>query len=316
MGTSILIAVAVLAGPVSFPKTALKPAIKEAQRTHKLILVEFWTFNTEPSRSYSEKVLGTPTVLNWLAAHALGARVNFDFNASLCKRFFVKEVPTLLLLDEKLRVWARITGSRRPAEIVRELDRALKERAAFRRALKVLKENPKDGAALLDLYRGYLRQENAKQAEAALLKLKDVDPEGKLLPPAEGAFDIAARILEPRRQTNQAIRLFTRAAEWARKRNPEVRRDALFRLANLKLLEGEPDTAAKLLELLLSEFKRFPDRSKALYVLGLIYVRDLKETKKGKKVLIEVRDRYADRFSLAAERLLDLVARREKGEIE
>ena len=60
-----------------------------------------------------------------------------------------------------------------------------------------------------------------------------------------------------------------------------------------------------MLELLLEEFERFPERSKALYVLGLTYVRELKQPKKGIPHLKRVRDRYADRFSLAAEKLLE-----------
>jgi len=302
-----------ISAPQTFPKTALKPALKEAKKLNRLILAEFWTFNTEPSRSYAERVLSDPAILRWLSRNAVGARVNVDFNKTLRERFFVKKVPCLLLLDTDLHIWARIEGPKRPEQILKVLNQALSEKKAFEQAESDLKRNPNDIEALLKRFRGFLRREEGKNAEAVLKRLRSLDPESKKVPYGRLAFELAARVYEPRKQVDAAIRLYSEAARWAAGRKPSLRCDSLFRAANLKLFQKEFETAAKLLELLLKEFKRFPDRSKAMYTLGLIYVRHLKQIERGREILEKVRDGYADRFALAAEKLLDLI---DRGQVE
>jgi tetratricopeptide (TPR) repeat protein len=303
----------VLAAPAAaFPTTPLKPAVEAARAENRLVVAEFWTFNAEPSRSYAQKILSQPPVMAWVEEHARGARVNADFNRKLSADFHVQELPTLLVMDSTAQVWGRITGPRRPEEIVKELGAILADREAFAEAQKALAAKPDDAAALAKLVTGFIRQEKPKEAEEALLRLRAADPTGAVACHEALAFAIADAILEPRRNIPEAIRLFKVAADWAERGKKEIRENALFRLANLKLLEGDFSAAAKLLELLLAESPRFPDRSKALYVLGLVYVRDLKDKAKGKTILLDLAKHYADRFSVAAEKLLESIALEEQ----
>lgn len=305
----VLAAVSLLsfAQTVEFPATPLRIAIEAARTERRLILAEFWTFNVEPSRSYAERVLSQRPLLDWLAQNAVGARVNADFNRKLRDRFAVKDLPTLILFDSDLRIWCRIAGPKKAEEILKALEEALADRLAFSKAREILEADPREPRALSSLVKGYLRQEDAAEAESALVRLREADPAGSAACHEGFAFDIASGILEPRGNVKEAIRVFALAADWARKGKKEVREKALFHLASLKLLGGEPEAAAEVLELLLGESERFPDRSKALYTLGWIYVHDLKETKleKGKQVLRRLMEGYADRFSVEAEKLLE-----------
>ena len=303
-----LVSVVLCAGSALFPATALKPALAEARDGDRLVVAEFWTFGAEPSRSYRTKELSRPEVLAFLENHAVGARVNADFNPSLKKRYFVKELPTVLLLDGNAVLWGRVTGAVPAPKLVERLEDARKERAAFFAARRTLEQSPGDAAALLAIFKGYLRREEADKAEEALTNLRRADPEAETARPEELAFAIAAEILEPRRDLANAVRLYAQAADWARSGNREIRSAALFHVANLKLAAGEPQVTAEVLRLLLEEFPRFPDRSKALYVLGLTYVRELKQPDKGEPYLKEARDSYSDRFSEAAATLLENLA--------
>ena len=103
---TVLATLLLLASEPSFPTTPLKAAVEAARSQERVILTEFWSFDAEPSRSYASKVLSQPSVTAWLAEHAVGARVNADFNRKLRADLAVKELPTLLVLDADLRLWA------------------------------------------------------------------------------------------------------------------------------------------------------------------------------------------------------------------
>ncbi len=314
MTATLLFQLILLAEPTEFPVVALKPALEMAREQQRFVLAEFWTYTAEPSRSYARKVLSRPAVLQWLGKCAVGARVNADFNKKLRTRFAVKDLPTLLLFDADLRLWCRITGPRKPKEIVTELEAARADHRAFYEAQAILQTTPRDSRALAAQVTGYLRQENAEQAEKALMELRTADPDGTAACQEKLAFAIADQILEPRGDLPGAIRLFALAADWSRTGKRELRQKAVFRLANLKLREGEYEKTVELLELLLKESKEFPDRSKAMFVLGTTYVRQLKNYKKGRVILQQLVKQHADRWAVEAEKFLDVLNLQQEAE--
>jgi hypothetical protein len=310
----LTLAIACLLGAPAdaFPVTPLRAAVETARQENRLVLAEFWTFDAEPSRSYAAKVLGQEPVLVWLAAHGIGARVNTDFNKKLAERFVIKETPTLLVLDGQLALWGRIAGPRSPQDIAAALAAIVADRRAFLEAQERLPGDPANAVELSKLLRGYVRQENGREAEAILGRLRAADPAGAATRPEVLAFAIGDAIYEPRKQLDEAIRVYYQAAEWAKSRNREIREQALFRLANLKLFAHEPEKTVELLELLLKESPEFPERSKAMYVLGITCCKEFgpearDRIEKGKKILAELGDTYADRFAVEAEKFLDSI---------
>ena len=300
------------APPVEFPATALKPALAEAQAADRLVVAEFWTMKTEPSRSYRARTLSSPAVLAWLAAHGVGARVNLDFNAKICAQLAVVDVPTLLVLDSDARVWGRIAGEKKPEEIVAELEAARVARAAFAAAEATLASAPEDAAALRARVEGLLRNENPAEAEKALLHLARVSRETR------GREALALRIGNLyflARKDAAARRVYMQAADWARGGDWSVRPPAVIALAAIELRGNRPDSAVRLLEVLLDESDRFPERSQALFVLGETYLTKLRDRAKAKEILRRLSENYADRYAQAAQTLLRYIALHEQGMI-
>lgn len=296
--------------PGEFPKTPLKLAIEEAKAQNRLVVAEFWTMKTEPSRSYAKTALAAPPVLAWLGQHGVGARVNADFNKKLCAQLSVVDLPTLLVLDADLALWARIEGERKPADIAAELEAARNARAAFAQAETTLKDTPDDIAALRTRIDGLIRREDPVEAEKTLMRCANTDA-GRL-----GREDLALRVgnlYYLKRLDKEATRVLLLAADWARGGNKEARPQAIVALAAIELRANKPDKAVEILELLLKEFDRFPDRSKALFMLGETYLNKLEARAKAKEVLLRLRDNYADRFSEAAKSLLSYIELLDKG---
>ncbi len=300
------------APPVEFPVTALKPALAEARAAGRLVVAEFWTMKTEPSRSYRTRTLSAPAVLAWLATHGVGARVNADFNAKICAQLAVADVPTLLVLDPGASVWGRIAGEKKPEDIVVELEAARAARAAFAEAEATLASAPDDARALRVRVEGLLRNEKPAEAEKALAHLARVHRE------AQGREALALRIGDlffAARQDADARRIYMQAADWARNGDRSVRPPAVIALAAIELRGNRPDSAAKIIEILLGESDRFPERSKALFMLGETYLTKLGDRAKAKEVLLRLTDNYADRYAEAAGSLLRYIELQEQGVI-
>jgi tetratricopeptide (TPR) repeat protein len=296
--------------PAEFPKTPLLQAVEEAKARDRLILAEFWTLKSEPSRSYATTTLGAAPVLAWLGANGVGARVNLEFNKKICTQLGVVEAPTLLVLDAGLARWARIEGAKRPEEIVAELDAARAARKAFKDAEAVLATAPDDANALRTRTDGLIRGENAVEAEKTLRRLAALEA-GKA-----GREDLALRIgmvYYAQRRDKDATRILLEAADWARSGNKDARPPAVVTLAAIELRANRPDRAVEALELLLKEQDRFPDRSKALFMLGETYLNKLKDRAKAKEALRTLVENHADRFSEAGKTLLRYIELQEKG---
>ncbi len=298
--------------PSEFPRTPLKPAVVEAKAKDRLIVVEFWTMKAEPSRSYRQKTLGAAPVLAWLGLYGVGARVNVEFNKKLCTQLEVVETPTVLVLDADLARWTRIEGEKKTEEIAAELEAARTARTAFLQAEATLKTAPDDPAALRARAGGFIRREDGPEAEKTLQHLAEVDA-GR-----QGCEDLALRLgnlYYRQRRDKEAVRVLLLAADWARSGNKEVRPQAIVALAALELRADRPDKAVEALELLLKESNRFPDRSKALFILGETYLNKLKDRTRAREVLLRLRDNYSDRFAEAATSLLHYMELQDKGVI-
>lgn len=298
----------------AFPRTALKKAQPQAQSAQRFLLVEFWTYNTPESRVFHKKVLSNPKVLTWLNQHAVGARINFDFNKRLRTHFHVKDLPSVLLLDGDLRIWGRAAGAIKPDSLIKTLEKGRAMRDAFLAAQKKLKQSPNDPAQLLALVKGYIHQEDGKTAQSHLMQLCKVDPGFQSGPLEKLAFDIG-HVLDGRHQNVQAKKSYHLAATWAKNRNHAVRAASLYHLAVLQLRTKQPDKAMQLLELLLDEFDPMPKatealfipkRSEVMYVLATQYIKDANDMSRGVALLKKVVNNYGDRFSEAAEKLLAL----------
>ncbi len=296
--------------PVEFPVTALKPALAEARAADRLVVAEFWTMKTEPSRSYRTTTLSSPAVLGWLGTHAVGARVNVDFNAKICAQLAVVDVPTLLVLDAGAVVWGRIAGEKKPEEIVAELEAARVARTAFAEAEAALASAPDDARALRTRVESLVRNEKPAEAEKALAHLARVSRE------TQGREALALRIGDlyfAARQDPDAKRIYVQAADWARTGDKNVRPPAVIALAAIELRGNRPDKAVEILLILLGESDRFPERSKALFILGEAYLTKLGDRAKAKEALLRLRENYNDRYSEAAKSLLRYIELQEKG---
>lgn len=312
---TLLCAQASTASDAGFPVAALKPAVEDAIARDRLILVEFWSFKTEPSRSYREKVLSTPPVMAWLAEHGVGARVNVDFNKKLCGQLHVDQVPTLLVLDAGLARWARLTGPTAPEEIVKELEAARAARTAFTEAVKALETRPEDPGVLARVLRGYLRQEDPRRAEAAMKTLRAADPRQEA--GAHAGFALAiAQLLEARKADDEALRLYVDAADWARGGASTVRPDAIIHSAVIRIRQGRPEPAVKALALLLEETPEFPARSKALFVLAETCITKLDDVDRALPYLDELTRRHRDSFAQYGRTLAKYATMKKEGLIE
>ncbi len=298
--------------PATFPEQPLKAALAQAKEQDKLIVAEFWTYHGEPSHSYAEKTLSTPAVRTWLGNHAAGCRINFNFNRSLRTRFHVIETPTVLLLDTKLQIWAKLKGAHPPEKVVEKLEEGRRIREAFLEAQKAIAGNPQDAAVHLALTRGYIQMGNPESAEKALREFHRLDPLGTIGCHEKLAFDIGY-IHHLRRRDSEAERLYRLSAEWARTGRKDIRASVLYFLASLQMRSDQYDKAIAVLELLLDEFKKLPEsseeifvphRSEVLYVLALQYMQHTKTPEKGKKMLETIAEQYAGRFAEAAEHYL------------
>jgi len=90
---------------------------------------------------------------------------------------------------------------------------------------------------------------------------------------------------------------------------------AVIALAAIELRGNRPDSAVRLLEVLLDESDRFPERSQALFVLGETYLTKLRDRAKAKEILRRLSENYADRYAQAAQTLLRYIALQEQGMI-
>lgn len=86
----------------------------------KPILLQFYADWCAPCRTLSSFMVGLIPEIN--AKHVAVEQVNIDVNRELTEEFFVRSVPTLILLDAKGNIMWRQAGVPTPQRILDEIE--------------------------------------------------------------------------------------------------------------------------------------------------------------------------------------------------
>lgn len=171
--------------------SSLGAALKEARRTNRTVLVDFYADWCEWCKVLDAKTFPDNHVV--AAARAMvPVRLNADTNGqAAARRYSVTGLPTILFLTPDGYPLDRIAGYMPPAQFADRIQQAQTLASRIAGWQSRLRANPGDGATALKLEHIYCYEGNAVAAAAVMNRLRRLDPNGRkgLLEPAE--LDVA-----------------------------------------------------------------------------------------------------------------------------
>jgi hypothetical protein len=122
LGLSFLLTVALQAQPVA--SAALQAAIVQAAAEQRLVLLEFFSYNSVESKMLGDRVLADPDVKALLGDKYIVVRAELEREPVLAAQFEVTKAPIVVLLAADGQEIDRVAGLARPADFLKTLEAA------------------------------------------------------------------------------------------------------------------------------------------------------------------------------------------------
>ena len=156
-----------------------KQAVTESQKTHHLMMVDFWATWCGWCKQLDAQTYPNPTV-QAEARNFIPLKLNADTNgAALARRYGVQGLPTVLFLDSKGHLYGSIVGFRAAPQFTSAMKQAYSLYSSMPVMAEKFRQHPSDialGAKLVGLY-----SQEGRVSDAVLVynALKHEDPHNR-----------------------------------------------------------------------------------------------------------------------------------------
>jgi thioredoxin-related protein len=188
----------------------LNAALANARRTHKMVLVDFYTSWCGYCKRLDAEAYQDPGVIHQLA-NAIPVKLDAEHEGlDAARRYGVTGFPTILFLDENGKVESRLGGYLPTPNFSQFVARAFTDHAEFPALLARHHANPADANTSARILTHYVQHQDTEQAAAILKDMVAADPRNHSHKICTGYAQIAG-IYAQQKQYVSAISYFKRA---------------------------------------------------------------------------------------------------------
>lgn len=108
-----------------FSDLSFKAAQKEAAKSGKIILVDFYATWCEPCKLLDKKTWPDPAVSQLLEQKTVALHIDGEKEKALAWKYNISEFPTILLIKPNGKVIKRLTGYMDPKEFIADFNAAV-----------------------------------------------------------------------------------------------------------------------------------------------------------------------------------------------
>lgn len=150
-----------------FAPGGVKQACALAKKTHRIVLIDFYTTWCGPCKNLDRFTWSDPKVRRWLVQKAVCRKIDAEKETALAKQYKIDAYPTILLLKPNGKEIDRLVGYRDPQSFLAEAKMALAGKDSVARAQALLTVDAKNDPMKRMSYAQALAQ---KGRDAAALK--------------------------------------------------------------------------------------------------------------------------------------------------
>lgn len=111
-----------------FVALSLDDALAKASAEGKVVMVDFYATWCVPCKKLDAETFPRPEMVQWLQAHAVAIKVDFDRDPALARRFGIRAIPVNLFLQPDGRELGRIEGFYPARDFIRMADAILAQK--------------------------------------------------------------------------------------------------------------------------------------------------------------------------------------------
>ena len=195
---------------------ALTKSIKQAKKSKKLVMVDFYTDWCGWCKVLDKKTYPDKRVVALTKASFIPVKINAEKEGmAAATKYGVRSYPTILFIDGNGEVAGRIGGYAPPGPFAEQMEKIAKSARELPLVSAKFKKNPNDAATAFKMTDLYANRGDAARAAAAYMYVKKNDPKnakGYLVKAANTMGDL----FQSKTEGSKAIPYFQQAAQVAK----------------------------------------------------------------------------------------------------